>query len=86
MPISIEQAVLGGKADVTTLEGKVQLTIPPASSSGLKLRLRGKGVPRADGTRGDLYAVTQIMVPPAKDLSSKARELIAEFARLTKGG
>jgi DnaJ-class molecular chaperone len=74
--------------DVPTLEGKAQLTIPAGSSSGLKLRLRGKGVPhRTAGAtspqaRGDLYGVLQIAVPT--DIPPRARELIAEFARLTK--
>ncbi|MSP63320.1 MAG: J domain-containing protein [Myxococcales bacterium] len=81
VPITIDQAVLGAKVDVPTLEGKVQVTIPPATSSGLKLRLRGKGIPRRDGTRGDLYAVTQIVLP--KEIPPRARELIVEFAKLT---
>ncbi|HEX2572405.1 MAG TPA: DnaJ C-terminal domain-containing protein [Polyangia bacterium] len=88
VPIAIDQAVLGAKVDVPTLEGKAQVTVPAGSSSGLKLRLRGKGVPaRAAGAtspqqRGDLYAVLQIVVP--KDIPPRARELITEFARLTK--
>jgi molecular chaperone DnaJ len=88
VPVAIDQAVLGAKVDVPTLEGKAQVTVPAGSSSGLKLRLRGKGVPsRTAGAtsphpRGDLYAVLQIVVP--KDISPRARELITEFARLTK--
>lgn len=88
VPVTIEQAVLGAKVDVPTLEGKAQVTVPAGSSSGLKLRLRGKGVPAraAGGTspqpRGDLYALLQIVVP--KDIPPRARELITEFARLTK--
>lgn len=88
VPITIDQAVLGAKVDVPTLEGKAQVTVPAGSSSGLKLRLRGKGVPtRAAGAtspqaRGDLYGVLQIVVP--KDIPPRARELITEFARLTK--
>jgi DnaJ-class molecular chaperone len=82
VPISVEQAVLGGKADVTTLEGRVQLTVPAGTSSGVKMRLRGKGVPKKDGSRGDLYAVAQIVLP--KEIPPRAKELIAEFAKLTK--
>jgi DnaJ-class molecular chaperone len=82
MQLSIDVAVLGGKADVTTLEGHVQVTVPAGTSSGTRLRLRGKGVPHRDGTRGDLYAVAQIVVP--REIPQRARELIAEFAKLTK--
>jgi DnaJ-class molecular chaperone len=80
--LAVDQAVLGGKVDVPTLEGKVSLTIPAGTSSGMKLRLRGKGIPKKDGTRGDLYAVTQIQLP--KEIPPRAKELIAEFAKLTK--
>ncbi len=82
LPLTIDQAVLGAKVDVPTLEGRVQLTVPPSTSSGLKMRLRGKGVPKRDGTRGDLYAVTQIVVP--KEVPPKAKELISEFTKLTR--
>ena len=82
VPIAIDQAVLGDKVDVPTLEGKVQVTIPPGTSSGIKLRLRGKGIPRPNGTRGDLYAVTQIVLP--KPIPERAKELIVEFAKLTR--
>jgi len=82
LPLTVDQAVLGAKVDAPTLEGKVQLTVPPGTSSGLKLRLRGKGVPKRDGARGDLFAVTQIVLP--KEIPPKAKELIAEFAKLTR--
>ncbi len=81
-PITVDEAVLGAKVEVPTLEGRVQVTVPPGTSSGLKLRLRGKGVPRRDGTRGDLYAVTQIVLP--KEIPPAARQLMVEFARLTR--
>ena len=80
----IDQAILGAKVQVPTLEGHAQLTIPPATSSGLKLRLRGKGARRRGGgadERGDLYAITKIVVP--KEVPERAKELIKEFARLT---
>jgi DnaJ-class molecular chaperone len=88
VPIGIDQAVLGAKVDVPTIEGHAQVTIPAGTSSGLRLRLRGKGVRKkapVDGepdTRGDQYAIIQIAVP--KDLPPRARELIEEFALLTK--
>jgi len=75
-----EQAVLGDKITVPTLDGEVVLSVPPLSKSGQKLRLRSKGWPRKDGTRGDLYLTVAINLPdqisPAeKVLYEKIREL-----------
>lgn len=65
IPITPSEAVLGAKVEAPTLsEGRVVVTIPPGTSSGRKLRLRGKGVPdRKTGTRGDLYVVAKVVVP-----------------------
>jgi molecular chaperone DnaJ len=82
-PVPVDVAVLGGKAQVPTLEGTtVTLSIPAGSSSGRKLRLREKGAAQGNGKRGDLYVVVSVQVPT--ELSPKARELMEEFARLTK--
>ena len=75
VPLSIEEAVNGAKIDVPTLSGPVKVTIPPGTSSGKKLRLRGKGWQGA----GDLYVVTQIAVP--QNLDDKAREALREFSK-----
>jgi molecular chaperone DnaJ len=76
-------AILGGKVEVPTLEGPpVNLTVPPGSSSGRKLRLRGKGAQVSKDARGDLYATIQVQVP--SQIPPRARELIEEFAKLTK--
>jgi DnaJ-class molecular chaperone len=84
VPVPVDVAVLGGKAPVQTLEGTtVTLSIPPGSSSGRKLRLKEKGAAQGGGKpRGDLYAVVSVQVP--SEISPKARELMEEFARLTK--
>jgi len=84
VPVPVEVAILGGKAQAPTLEGTtVTLSIPPGSSSGRKLRLKEKGAAQAPGRpRGDLYAVVSVQVP--SEISPKARELIEEFAKLTK--
>jgi len=82
LPISIEEAVLGGKTEVPTLEGStVTVTIPPGSSSGQRLRLKGKGA-QVKGGRGDLHAVVSVQVP--REVPARARELIQEFSRLTR--
>jgi DnaJ-class molecular chaperone len=83
MPLPLDVAVLGGKADVRTLEGTtLKLTVPPGTSSGKRLRVRGKGAHKDKTERGDLYAVTSIQVP--SEVPDKAKELITEFAKLTR--
>jgi DnaJ-class molecular chaperone len=80
VPLTIAEAALGAKVDVPTLtEGLLMLTIPAGSSSGAKLRLKGKGFidPRSK-QQGDQYAVVKI-VPP-KSLDDESRRLIEEFA------
>jgi curved DNA-binding protein len=57
------QAVLGDTVRVETLDGPVTLTVPPGTQSGRRLRLRGRGLPRGNGQRGDLHAVVRVVVP-----------------------
>jgi DnaJ-class molecular chaperone len=66
LPISLDEAVLGAKIPVPTLSGKVQVTIPPHSSSGRTLRLKGKGLPKTGG-HGDLLVVPRITLPEGAD-------------------
>jgi len=68
LPITLGEAVKGGKVDVPTPTCSVSLTIPPGSNTGRRLRLRGKGVPdrRGDGA-GDLYVTLQVMLPDTVD-------------------
>jgi DnaJ-class molecular chaperone len=75
VPLTIEEAVNGAKVDVPTLSGPVKLTIPAGTSSGKKLRLRGKGY----NGQGDQYVVVQIHVPTEVD--DKAREALREFTK-----
>jgi DnaJ-class molecular chaperone len=80
VPITVAEAILGATIDVPTLDGMKSLTIPPGSSSGRKLRLRGQGIPAArGGSPGDLFVVLKIMVPPSVD--EQSRRLIREFAQ-----
>ncbi len=74
-------AVLGGAVPLQTLDGAVVVKVPAGSSSGRKIRLKGKGYPHATGT-GDLYAEIKIAVP--QDLSSRERELFEELATESK--
>jgi curved DNA-binding protein len=57
------EAVLGVQAMIPTLDGTTSLRVPPGTAGGSQLRLRGLGLPREDGTRGDLYAVARVQVP-----------------------
>jgi molecular chaperone DnaJ len=84
VPVPVDVAVLGGKVQAPTLEGtNVTLSIPPGSSSGRRLRLKGRGAHNpSTKSRGDLYAVVSVQVPT--EISDKARAAIEEFARLTK--
>ncbi|GAA5534627.1 molecular chaperone DnaJ [Deinococcus metallilatus] len=73
-------AALGGSVTVQTLGGSGNLTIPAGSSGGRRMRLRGQGWPRKDGTRGDLYVRLNLTVPKTlsdaeKDLYRKLRDL-----------
>ena len=76
------EAVLGGSVPVRTLEGEVVLKIPAGSVGGKKLRLRGQGLPREDGGRGDLYAILQVQVP--EEVGAGERKIWEEMARTTR--
>lgn len=66
-PVPLEDAVLGGKVLVPTLEGTVEISVPPYSSTGQTLRLRGKGLPSDNGS-GDLMVTIDVILPKAPDL------------------
>jgi DnaJ-class molecular chaperone len=76
VPLSLAEAVLGTKVDVPTLDGgRLSVRVPPGTSSGTRLRLRGRGI-----AGGDQYIEIKIVVPAAGD--EKGRHLIEEFAKL----
>ena len=75
--IAFDHAMLGTVAEVATLDGKASVKIPPGSSSGKKLRLRGKGAVTADGAPGDHYVTIQIDVPTTLD--DKGKKLLVEL-------
>lgn len=73
LPVTFYEALLGDKIAAPTLEGKVELTVPPDSNGGRVLRLRGKGLPAADGKpAGDLYVTLRVMLPEAADAELEA--------------
>jgi curved DNA-binding protein len=63
LPLWPWQAVLGAEVRIETPDGPVTLKVPAGTQSGRRLRLRGRGLPRGDGRRGDLHAVVQVVVP-----------------------
>jgi DnaJ-class molecular chaperone len=75
VPVSLAEAVLGGKIEVPTLDGsRASATVPPGTSSGAKLRMRGLGI-----AGGNLFAVLKVVVP--KNLDARSKELFEEFAK-----
>jgi DnaJ-class molecular chaperone len=84
LPLTLGEAVLGTHVDVPTLDGTVRLTVPPGTSSGAKLRLRGKGIKRPDGVRGDQLCHVEIVVPRLKPDDVESRRLVEELENRTK--
>ena len=80
--VPLTTAVLGGEAEVPTLEGPIGIKIPPGSRAGRTFRLRGHGLPKleASGEKGDLLAVLAVALP--QELSPRERELFEELKTL----
>ena len=73
------EAALGSRITVDTIDGRINMTVPPGTQSGRTLRVRGKGMPVSSGGHGDLLITVRIVVPP--HLSSRERQLFEELAR-----
>jgi curved DNA-binding protein len=82
LPVAPWEAVLGKSIIVPTLSGNVELTIPPGTCSGQKMRLRGKGIPHPKETSGDLYVEVRIVSP--KTVTKKEREAWEALAEISK--
>ena len=67
LPVSVPDAVLGGKVEAPTPDGPVTLTVPKGSNTGAKLRLKGRGLADAKGVRGDLFARLVVTLPDTPD-------------------
>ncbi len=80
--IPFDRAILGTVATVATVDGKAEVKIPPGTSSGKKLRLRGKGISGRSGQPGDHYVTVQIDVP--KDLDDEAKKLLVSLVQKTR--
>jgi curved DNA-binding protein len=78
LPLTPWEAALGATVEVPTLDGAVNLKVPAGSTTGRKLRLKGKGLAKPGGSAGDLYAIVQIVNPTV--LNDRERELFGELA------
>lgn len=67
LPVTLDEAVLGGKVRVPTLEGAVDMTIPAGVTGSKAFRLRGKGLPDKKGVRGDIFVTPRIVLPDGAD-------------------
>ena len=81
VPLSPWEAALGATVKVPTMSGAVNLKIPAGAKSGQKMRISERGLPKHNQEHGDLFAVTQIVVP--SNLSDKERELFNELASVS---
>ena len=78
-PVTFAEAALGADIEVPTLGGMpVKLRIPPGTPNGRTFRVRGKGVGKRDGNKGDLLVTVEVMVPEA--LTDQARQALSSYA------
>jgi len=78
VPVTLAEAALGAKIDVPTPQGTITLTVPPNTSSGKRLRIRGHGIRPANQPPGDLFAEIQIVLP--ENLTAEERRQLAEIS------
>jgi curved DNA-binding protein len=78
-PVTPWEAALGARIEVPIIGGKASVKLQPGTQSGQRLRLKGKGFPKKNGSHGDLYVRIRVEVP--KNLSSRERELFEELSK-----
>ena len=81
LPLAPWEAELGATVRVETPGGHGSVRVPPGTSTGRRLRLRGRGMPGPAGRAGDLYAEAKVMVPPSP--TERERELFEELAKVS---
>ena len=79
LPVSIAEAALGAKVDVPTIDGMTTVKVPPGTSSGRLLRLKGRGVGGLDRTPGDQYITIRIVAP--QNVSDRGADLLRQFEK-----
>jgi DnaJ-class molecular chaperone len=78
VPVTLAEAALGATIDVPTPQGTISLKVPPNTSSGTRLRVKGHGVRPTNGTAGDLFAEIEIELP--KNLTAEERQQLADIS------
>jgi DnaJ-class molecular chaperone len=81
LPIAPWEAVLGARLEVPTIDGQVEMNVPAGSQSGQRLRLRGQGLNKRRGGRGDEYVRLKIVVP--RETNEDERRLYEELSRVS---
>ncbi len=82
VPVGIATAALGGEITVSTLDGNVSMKIPPSTASDKVFRLKGKGMPSVNSSHvGDEYA--KVLITPPENLTTRQKELLKEFAKIS---
>lgn len=82
LKLNMVQAALGDRIEVPTVDGPVEIAVPPGTQYGQTFRLAGRGIPHVrNGRRGDQFVVAQVVVP--KDLDSKQKDLLKQVGGLT---
>ena len=85
--VSPWEAVLGANISVPTLDGRVNIKIPPGTQNGQKLRVRGRGLQQRDNAKGDLIVVTRVEVPvQISDAERAVWEKLAKESRFNPRG
>jgi DnaJ-class molecular chaperone len=79
LPISLAEAVLGGKVKAPTTSGDVMLSVPKGANTGTVLRLRGKGVAKPDGSHGDQFVTLKVVLPDKPD--PELEEFVARWSK-----
>jgi curved DNA-binding protein len=82
LPVAPWEAALGAKVMVPTLDGPVEMTIPAGTQGGQRLRLRGQGLNRRAGGRGDQYAKLKIVIPPK--LTAQEKEMLEKLGAASR--
>ena len=80
IPVAVQEAVLGARIEVPSLDGTIRLNLPPGTQGGRRFRARGRGFPTGAGGAGDLIAEVRIVLPSTID--ERGKELMREFGKL----
>lgn len=81
VPVAPWEAALGGKINVSTMEGEIALNVPAGAQSEQKFRIKGRGLLQRDGSRGDLLVKLKVVMPAS--LNNEERELFRKLATVT---